>query len=426
MKLLKKLYRISSPSNNETEMLSFIKSLLKGANIPYTQDVKGNIYATKGDSDEYPCVVCHVDEVHKVRKSGYMVVETDGIIYGINSETMSYEGIGADDKNGIWVCLRALNDFDVVKCAFFVAEEVGCIGSNAADMKFFDDCRFVLQCDRKGSSDFITNASCTELCSDEFLKDANISQFGYKEEHGMMTDVMTLKENGLKVSACNISCGYYNPHSNNEMTRISDLLNCYELVKSIITNCTKVYPHEYTKPKYGKYYNYNRGYYRDFDWDYGYRSAYEVDEVLKHLRSLNPTYSNINGEYKYYDSKAKRYKVATKEDMYYAENYDKYSNLLYYYDTFKFDKDGNPIVKNYKEKSWYAPDKEILDEVLGLDDESRLAQYDEMYQQMCEYAMSDMDGFTLEQFKGIYGEHYPALTDDDYSMACEEIMGWVC
>ena len=45
-------------------------------------------------------------------------------------------------------------------------------------MKFFDDCRFVLQCDRKGNSDFITNASCTELCSDDFLKDANISKFG--------------------------------------------------------------------------------------------------------------------------------------------------------------------------------------------------------------------------------------------------------
>lgn len=422
MKLLKKLYAISSPSNNEKEMLSFIKSLLKGANIPYTQDVKGNIYATKGDSDEYPCVVCHVDEVHKVRKSGYKVVETDGIIYGINTKTMAYEGIGADDKNGIWVCIKALSEFDVVKCAFFVAEEVGCIGSNAADMKFFDDCRFVLQCDRKGSSDFITNASCTELCSDEFLKDANISKFGYKEEHGMMTDVITLKENGLKVSACNISCGYYNPHSNNEMTRISDLLNCYELVKSIITNCTKVYPHQYTKPKYGKYYCDNRGYYRDFDWDYGYGS----DKKLKHLKRLDNSAVKINGEYKVWDWKNRKYRKINKQEEYYADNYDTYKDLLDYYDTFKFNEKGEPIVKMFKEEEWYAPDKEILDEILKIDDESRLAEYDEMYQHMSEFAISDPMEFDLDNFKALYGEYYPLMTDEDYIFACEEIIGWVC
>lgn len=260
MKLLKKLYRISSPSRQEDDMLLFIKSLLAGANISYSTDKSGNIYAVKGKAKTYPCVVCHVDEVHKVRSNGYSVVETDGIIYGLNKSTMSYEGIGADDKNGIWVCLKALSEFDILKCAFFVSEEIGCIGSSAADMAFFDDCRYVLQCDRKGSSDFITNASGTELCSKDFIKDANIGKFGYSEANGMMTDVMTLKENGLKVSCCNISCGYYNPHSNNEMTRISDLRNCYELVKNIILTCVKVYPHKYKKPKYKSY-----GGYKSYD-----------------------------------------------------------------------------------------------------------------------------------------------------------------
>lgn len=264
MKLLKKLYEISSPSRNEQVMCKFIKSLLKGMKVNFTEDAVGNIYATKGESDTYPCVVCHTDEVHDIREKGYKVIRYNDIMFALNEETMELNGIGADDKNGIWVCLKALNDFEVIKCAFFVSEEVGCIGSSYADMEFFEDCRFVLQCDRKGNKDFIINASGTELCSPEFIEACKIHEFGYEVERGMMTDVMTLKENGLAVSACNISCGYYNPHSDNEMTRISDLLNCYELVKSIIERCTDVYPHEYYfkyeftdkgSSKYGKAFN---------------------------------------------------------------------------------------------------------------------------------------------------------------------------
>lgn len=252
MKLLKKLYEISSPSKNEQFMCKFIKSLLLGMKVDFSEDKFGNIYATKGESDTYPCVICHTDEVHDIREKGYKVVRYNDLMFAINEETMQLNGIGADDKNGIWVCLKALNDFDVIKCAFFVGEEIGCIGSSHADMKFFDDCRFVLQCDRKGNKDFIINASGTELCSAKFIEACHINEFGYEVCHGLMTDVMTLKDMGLSVSACNISCGYYNPHTDNEMTRVSDLLHCYEFVKSIIERCTDVYYHEpsyWSEPK---------------------------------------------------------------------------------------------------------------------------------------------------------------------------------
>ena len=55
MKLLKKLYEISSPSRNEQVMCKFIKSLLLGMKVDFSEDKYGNIYATKGESDTYPC-----------------------------------------------------------------------------------------------------------------------------------------------------------------------------------------------------------------------------------------------------------------------------------------------------------------------------------------------------------------------------------
>lgn len=94
-------------------------------------------------------------------------------VIGYDRKRKKTAGIGADDKNGIWICLKCLEDFKIMKCAFFVQEETGCIGSGEADMDFFADCRFVLQCDRKGDSDLVTRISGMDLCSEEFLERVN-------------------------------------------------------------------------------------------------------------------------------------------------------------------------------------------------------------------------------------------------------------
>ena len=146
----------------------------------------------------------------------------------------------------------------------FVGEEVGCEGSSEAKMSFFDNVRFVLQADRRGESDLITSIYGTPLATEEFLEDTNYKGFGYRPTTGMLTDVYTLRENGLNVCVLNISCGYYEPHTDNEVVCISDLLNCLEFVKNIIRNCKKVYKIEPCEKRgyygslgsYGKYGSY--------------------------------------------------------------------------------------------------------------------------------------------------------------------------
>lgn len=269
MKLLKQLYQIASPSRGEQKMIEFITNYITNLGCVCWTDRYGNVYAVKGESDTYPCVVSHTDEVHQ-RSRGFQVKESEGIIFGYNKRKKTFHGIGADDKNGIWVCLNALAEFPVMKCAFFVSEEVGCVGSSSADMSFFDDCRFVIQCDRRGKNDFINYAGMTELCSTQFMDAIPMAQYGYVPTRGLMTDVMELKERGLAVSACNLSCGYYNPHSNSELTVIKDLLNCYGLVRYIVLNCTDVYPHENAK---NSLYS---------DWDFGEKSSFSYlnDDVM--------------------------------------------------------------------------------------------------------------------------------------------------
>lgn len=260
MKLLKKLYEIHSMSGQEKGMRKFIRRWVL-TNVPEADiryDNLGNIYIFKGVSETYPVVVAHLDQVQNSHSRDFQALEAGDIIIGYSAKSRAQQGLGADDKNGVWIALQCLLKYDCIKVAFFVSEEVGCVGSSAADMTFFQNARFVLQCDRRGAHDLITNAGWTDLCSPEFVKAIQPELFGYKEEEGMLTDVLTLKENGLNVSCVNISCGYYEPHTDHEFTNIPDLMNCLEFVEHIIETCIEVYPHEYAYSSnyYDKYYSY--------------------------------------------------------------------------------------------------------------------------------------------------------------------------
>lgn len=244
--LLKKLYAIHSQSGKEDKLINFLISYIQSlpGDIKLAKDAYGNLYAWKGESETYPCVVGHLDQVQNIHSKDFKAIETRDIIFGYSAMNHQFEGLGADDKNGILICLEALKKYDRIKCVFFKEEETGCRGSSNCEMSFFKDCRFVIQCDRRGNSDLIVSIGCTDICSERFIRDIDPERWGYHEEQGMMTDVECLKERGLSVSAINMSCGYYNPHTDEEITVKRDLEKCWCFVQHIIEDCTEVYPHE--------------------------------------------------------------------------------------------------------------------------------------------------------------------------------------
>lgn len=255
MKLFKKLAAIYSGSGDEEQIRKYIKRWVRSSvtDVIIEEDVEGNLYFTKGYSETYPCVVAHLDQVQDEYPVDYKVVETPDIIFGYSPFLRQRCGLGADDKCGIWIALKMLKKHDAIKVALFPGEEIGCIGSSAANMDFFSDVRFVVEPDRRGASDLITSIGFTEICSDEFIDAIRPEQFGYKETHGMMTDVEALKRNNLNVSCINLSCGYYEPHTEDEYVVKEDMLNALDFVDSIIENCTEVYPHKATKREYIDY-----------------------------------------------------------------------------------------------------------------------------------------------------------------------------
>lgn len=242
--ILTRLYKIQSKSGSEKKMIKYLEGLLPllGENIIVTND-KNNLYVTKGQSDSYPCIVAHTDQVQNENKH-ISILQLEDLFVGFDFHNKKQVGLGADDKNGIFMVISALIKFPVLKACLFHGEEIGCLGSTACNLEFFNDCRFVLQCDRKGGNDFISTGAEVELCNDDFIQDCQLEQFGYKATTGSMTDVVTLKQRGLGISCCNISCGYYNPHTDYESTKISELERCWKLTEHILS-LNKTYSHKY-------------------------------------------------------------------------------------------------------------------------------------------------------------------------------------
>ena len=304
---MEQLFCIHSKSGKEGKIRKFIWNWVRQT-VPDAKiecDKPGNLYITKGKSSTFPCIVAHMDQVQERHSKDFIAYEAEDIIIGFSPKHKEQQGLGADDKCGLWIALKCLQKFDCLKLAFFVGEEVGCKGSGLANMAFFDDCRFVIEPDRKGSEDLITQIGWTPLCSDDFLKDIGFKKFGYKEAEGMMTDIETLKDNGLMLSCINLSCGYYRPHSNEEFVYKPALLNCLAFVEHVIKTCTQVYPHIDNTSYYER-----QNYYGDIYDDY----YSEIYDLLTNDPSLS--FGDIEAMFKdWYGNKINKIELETSYDQ---------------------------------------------------------------------------------------------------------------
>ena len=182
--------------------------------------------------------------VCQTRSRDFNTYETDEILFGFSLKNRRQESAGMDDGNGIFAAIVMLERFPIMKVALFTREEVGAQGAAECDMSFFADCRFIIEPDRKGGTDIITDNGWATLCSDEFLKATGYEAFGYIPTSGLFTDVFCLKERGLGISCINLSIGYVNHHHDSEVTVKADLIRGIEFIAHVIETCTDVYPHE--------------------------------------------------------------------------------------------------------------------------------------------------------------------------------------
>jgi putative aminopeptidase FrvX len=217
----------------------YITKYLDNIGIDNYSDEYGNIYATKGRSTHYPCVVAHMDTVHRIEE--FTIHQDNGLLtaWGLNNKQT---GIGGDNKAGVFVCLELLGHFDTIKAAFFVSEEVGCLGSYLSDPEFFKDVGYALQFDAPYNnwvSHYSDDIQLFAVFSEFFQKinpifENNLPNYSLKNlGYHPYTDVSVLKSL-YDFSCINYSVGYYNMHSKKEYVSIKDVDLCLKTAIDII------------------------------------------------------------------------------------------------------------------------------------------------------------------------------------------------
>ncbi len=286
--LLLDTMRNQTESYKSHRMESFIKKKVRSMKLDFTTDNYGNIYVAKGDADLYPTMVCHIDTVHDINNN-IELVKIDDKLLAIDRTNCKRYGIGGDDKVGVYITLSLLQHYDNFKAVFFKDEEVGCKGSSQADFSFFADSNVVLECDRRGIDDFVTSISGTKLSDESFQEsiESILKKYNRKCCAGGITDVGEIAEK-TKVQVANMSCGYYDPHTDNEYIVISEVnatkQMCIEIFDKVNQDGIR-YEIEgnrisYSPAMYGAY---GRGYdyYDDFYYDGYSKDAWDNSQSQK-------------------------------------------------------------------------------------------------------------------------------------------------
>ena len=189
---------------------------------------KGYVYA-KGDVPVM--LVAHLDTVHNspVKTSCYS--SGGGIV-------MSPEGIGGDDRCGVYMILEIARKH---KChiLFCEDEEVGATGARAfASSGISPEINFIVELDRRGSNDAVFY-SCD---NPEFTK--FVCGFGFEEAQGSFSDISVVAP-ALGVAAVNISAGYYNEHTKYEHVDFAVMKNNISRVGKLVSSTLLAKPFEY-------------------------------------------------------------------------------------------------------------------------------------------------------------------------------------
>lgn len=248
MKLFNKICRMSQKTLKEY----VTKQLCKTYDEVISDD--GYVYA----QGTFPVLlVAHMDTVHKELPS---VVYYDKTTDALSSP----EGIGGDDRCGIYMILKIIKKYNC-SVLFCEDEEIGMVGAGkfvktelAKSLKF----NYMIEFDRKGKNDAVFYE-----CDNPEFKDFITKEF-YKTNFGTFSDISTLAP-VIGCAAVNLSCGYYNAHTKNEYIIFSEMKNSIVQACKILDRTTENDVFEYIEAEYE-------------DWYYGSTNAIEKYYVIEY------------------------------------------------------------------------------------------------------------------------------------------------
>ena len=208
-------------SLSEKEMVRAMTQLIKSK--------YDNVIATKdyiiAIGDIPIALVAHMDTVFKFPVSDLYYDQRKGVLW-------SPEGLGADDRAGIFAIIKILQDGLRPSVILTTGEEDGGVGACAICDKYpecpIEGLKYMIQLDRRGTNDCVFyDCYCPEFVD-------YVESFGFCERWGSFTDISFLMPQWQTVGV-NLSVGYEDEHSKQEILNINPLFDTIKKVKKMLT-----------------------------------------------------------------------------------------------------------------------------------------------------------------------------------------------
>ena len=215
LKLFKNLLE-ASPE----KLMRMLNRILCGrySNLTYTGDY---LYAI---GDIPIGLVAHVDTVFPEPPEDIYYDREKGVMW-------SPQGLGADDRAGVFAILKIIQSGLRPTVIFTTNEEVGGLGA-AQLVKDFPECpisnlKYLIQLDRRGTNDCVFY----DCYNEDFITD--VESFGFIEAFGTFSDIAELCP-AWDVVGVNLSIGYENEHTRYETLHLKPWMATIEKVKRML------------------------------------------------------------------------------------------------------------------------------------------------------------------------------------------------
>lgn len=222
---------------------------------------RGNFILVKGSAPVM--LVAHLDTVHAETVKTICRSDDGNIL-------MSPEGIGGDDRCGVYALTKIFEQSQVKPFLLFTCDEE--TGGEGA--RFFckvhsqnklppevDNLKMIVEIDRRGSLDAVYYD-----CGNTKFEDY-ITSKGFVTAQGSFSDISLIAPE-LDTAAVNLSSGYYNAHTQHEFINLKELQATIEKVLEMVADSTaKDFPRfDFVEKVFGLG-RFNLGYSLFDDWD---------------------------------------------------------------------------------------------------------------------------------------------------------------
>ena len=201
------------------------------------QKQKGFLYA---EGSTPVLLVAHLDTVHRALPET-ICYSADGTVM------MSPQGIGGDDRAGVYMILRLIQSCHC-HVLFCEDEETGGHGARAFTKSGIKpDVNYIVELDRMGSND----AVFYQCRNRQFER--HINSFGFQTAFGSFSDISILAPH-LNLAAVNLSTGYYHAHQPGEYVRLDKVEELIGRVEKLLQTKTErlSYTQKFTARKLGE------------------------------------------------------------------------------------------------------------------------------------------------------------------------------